>query len=197
MPESRDDDCCGGVVSSYPPAGTTQRVRTDRGRVVLQRCRTHGSCIGQTRSGVPQGRRSHSRMSACATRVMTAADLVTELVAAKGNPSLRLLCSLELARFTSSDRDVLLPLLWQYILDRRDSSDRQQLTGVAAAIRKYIAIMPMDKMSDLAALLETGHRSPVPIDLEIEIVKMIYRNFEVHPPVVADPQPHLCSSCGR
>ena len=65
------------------------------------------------------------------------------------------------------------------------------LVGVAAAIRKYIAIMPMDRMGELAALLETGHRSTLPIDLEIEVAKMVYRNFEVHPPIIADPQPEL------
>ena len=65
------------------------------------------------------------------------------------------------------------------------------LLALRAAIRKYIAIMPMEQMGELAALLETGHRSPLPIDLEIEVAKMVYRNFEVHPPVVADPQPEL------
>ena len=63
--------------------------------------------------------------------------------------------------------------------------------GVAAAIRKYIAIVPMERMGELATLLDTGHRSPLPLDLEIEVAKMVYRNFEVHPPADADPQPEL------
>ena len=46
-------------------------------------------------------------------------------------------------------------------------------------------------MGELAVLLEAGHRSPLPIELEIEVAKMIYRNFEVHPPVVVDPQSEL------
>ena len=103
----------------------------------------------------------------------------------------RLLCAIELARFAPSEREVILPLLWRHILDHRNSNDRGELVGVAAAIRKYIAIMPMERMGELAALLETGHRSPLPVDLEIEVAKMVYRNFEVHPPVVADPQPQL------
>ncbi|MGM0489213.1 MAG: hypothetical protein ACQESR_20935 [Planctomycetota bacterium] len=49
----------------------------------------------------------------------------------------------------------------------------------------------MDRMGELAVLLESGHRSPLPIDLEIEVAKMIYRNFEVHPPADLDMQPKL------
>jgi hypothetical protein len=94
-------------------------------------------------------------------------------------------------RFDPSQHEVLLPLLWQYILDHRNSNDRDELVAVGAAIRKYVAIMPMDGMSELAALLETGHRSPLPIEVEIEVAKMVYRNFEVHPPVAADPHPEL------
>jgi len=82
-------------------------------------------------------------------------------------------------------------LLWQYILDHRNSNDRNELVAVGAAIRKYIAIMPMDRMGELTVLLETGHRAPLPIDLEIEVAKMVYRNFEVYPPDLPDPHPEL------
>jgi hypothetical protein len=51
--------------------------------------------------------------------------------------------------------------------------------------------MPTDRMGELAVLLESGHRSPLPIDLEIEVAKMIFRNFDVHPPVATDTQPEL------
>lgn len=118
-------------------------------------------------------------------------QLIRQLDESSLDASSSLLCTIELIRFVPSQHQVLLPLLWQYILNHRNSNDRDQLVGVAAAIRKYIAIMPMGQMGKLAALLDTGHRSPLSIDLEIEVAKMVYRNFEVHPPVVEDPQPEL------
>jgi hypothetical protein len=121
----------------------------------------------------------------------TADQLLGELTDAGANPPCSLLCTVELTRFDPSQRQALLPLLWQYIFDRRNSNDRDDLVAVGAAIRKYVAIMPMDRMGELAVVLETGSRSPLPIDLEIEVAKMVYRNFEVHPPVVADPHPEL------
>jgi hypothetical protein len=118
-------------------------------------------------------------------------QLLRQLADAGANPPCGLLCSVELTRFEPSHHEILLPLLWQYILGNRNSNDRDELIGVGAAIRKYIAVMPMDRMGELAVLLESGHRSPLPIDVEIEVAKMIYRNFEVHPPVSVDPQPDL------
>jgi hypothetical protein len=81
--------------------------------------------------------------------------------------------------------------LWQYIVENRNSNDRDELVVVGAAIRKYVALMPMRRMGDLAVLLESGHRSPLPIELEIELAKMIYRNVETHPPAAPDPHPQL------
>ena len=62
---------------------------------------------------------------------------------------------------------------------------------MGAAIRKYIALVPLDRLGELTALLDPVQRAPLPLDLEIEVAKMIYRNFEVNPPSVLDPQPLL------
>lgn len=122
---------------------------------------------------------------------VAADQLLHQFADASVNPPYVLLCAIELAHFDPSQRQVLLPLLWQYILDHRNSNDRDELVAVGAAIRKYVAILPMERMGELATVLESGHRFPLPIELEIEIAKMVYRNFEVHPPVVADPHPEL------
>ncbi len=122
---------------------------------------------------------------------LTAEEILKQLTVAGAKAPCSLLCQVELMHFDPSQREAVLPLLWQYIIDHRNSKDCDELVAVGSAIRKYIAIMPMDRMGELAVLLEAGHRSSLPIDLELEVVKMIYRNFEVHPPEVADPHPEL------
>ncbi len=118
-------------------------------------------------------------------------ELVNRLAALGLDVPTRLICEVELTRFDDVQRQKLLPLLWEYIFRHRDSNSPDQLAAVGSAIRKYIAIMPMEEMGRLAALLEPGHKSPLPIELEIEVAKMIYHNFEVHPPMTPDSQPEL------
>ncbi|HVA50856.1 MAG TPA: hypothetical protein VNH11_31220 [Pirellulales bacterium] len=118
-------------------------------------------------------------------------DLITRLASLGGDAPARLICVIELTRFDAVQRIRLLPLLWQYILRNRDSNKLARLAAVGSAIRKYMAMMPMERMGELAVLLESGHKSVLPIELEIEVAKMIYHNFEVHPPAVPDPHPEL------
>jgi hypothetical protein len=119
------------------------------------------------------------------------AELLSQLASSGADVPVGLICEIELARFDAAERQNLLPLLWQYILRRRDSNSPETLAAVGAAIRKYIALMPMEDMGRLAELLESGHKSALPIELEIEVAKMIYRNFEVHPPVEPNLHPEL------
>ena len=119
------------------------------------------------------------------------AELLNQLATSGTDVPVDLICEIELARFDAAERQKLLPLLWQYILRHRDSNSPETLAAVGAAIRKYIALMPMEEMGQLAVLLESGHRSVLPIELEIEVAKMIYRNFEVHPPREPNPHPEL------
>lgn len=116
------------------------------------------------------------------------AELLSQLASSGVDVPVGLICEIELTRFDAAERQKLLPLLWQYILRHRDSNSPETLAAVGAAIRKYIALMPMEDMERLAVLLESGHKSALPIELEIEVAKMIYRNFEVHPQ--REPNPH-------
>jgi hypothetical protein len=178
-----------GVVEELPSGKFDASLQTDRGRLALRdaertdRPATDPQLLPSDIAQSPETI-AHSGEP-------TADELLRQLADAGPNASSGLLCAIELTRFLPPQRQALLPLLWQYILDHRGSNDRDRLVGVAAAIRKYIAIMPMDRMGELAILLEAGHRSPLPIELEIEVAKMVYRNFEAHPPAIADPQPEL------
>lgn len=118
-------------------------------------------------------------------------QLLNQLALEKSNASTALLAEIELTKFSPAQRSILLPLLWQFIQQHRDSNQVETLVAVGSAIRKYIALLPMDQMGQLAQLLESGHRSVLPIELEIEVAKMIGRNFEIHPPVSPDPHPDL------
>ncbi len=122
---------------------------------------------------------------------VSADDLLQQFTGPGTSASSRLVCAIEITRFERTQHEVLLPLLWRYILTHRDSNNRDELAATGAAIRKYIAIMPMDRMGELAVLLESGHKSTLPIDLEIEVAKLVFRNFEVLPPVAVDTQPEL------
>lgn len=122
---------------------------------------------------------------------VSAEELLRQFAEAGKNASSTLVCAVELMRFERTQHEELLPLLWQYILAHRDSNNRNQLAATGAAIRKYIAIMPMERMGELAVLLEPGHKSTLPIDLEIEVAKLVFRNFEVVPPGAIDTQPEL------
>ncbi len=64
--------------------------------------------------------------SATDSEARTTDQLLAQL--ADGTESCRLLCAtVELTHFDPSQHRLLLPLLWQYILDHRNSNDRDTL----------------------------------------------------------------------
>lgn len=97
----------------------------------------------------------------------------------------------ELTQFDASQREKLLPILWNFIEKNRNSNSRSRQVDVGSAIRKYVALMPTERMNNLAQLLDDHTRSPLPLKLEIEVVKMIYRHFTAHPPSASEPFPRL------
>lgn len=176
-----------GVVEESATGLYDAALQTSKGRIVLQGARRTDACSADPQLLHVSAAESYTSAD---SRELTAEQLLHEL-AETSTPSGSLICAVELTRFSPSQHSALLNLLWQYILRFRDSNNRDDLVSVGAAIRKYIAIIPMDRMGELAFLLEAGHRSQMPIDLEIEVAKMVYRNFEVHPSVAADPHPEL------
>ena len=70
---------------------------------------------------------------------------------------------------------------------RMASGNEAEVSSINFLIRKH----------DVAALLAPDNRSPLPLELELEVAKMIFRNFEVHPPLQATPQSQLASNLMR
>jgi hypothetical protein len=163
-------------------------LHTGEGRVVLQ-----GARRTDLPSEDPQVVSPVAAPSKSPSVPGTPADVLHALKASGVEASTPLLCAAELMRFSQDQRAELLPLLWEFILRHRDSNNPSRLVGVSAAIRKYIAIMPMDRLGDLAVLIEAGHRSQASIEAEIEVAKMVYRNFEVHPPARDVSHPELAN----
>ena len=126
-------------------------------------------------------------------------DLIERLAAPDTSRATRqqLVCTAELLKFSQVEQETLLELLWRYILDCRDSNDSDELVAVGSAIRKFAAIIPMDRMELLAKLIEPGHRAALAVELELEVAKMVYRNFEVHPPAEPDQQSELTEQLWR
>ena len=96
--------------------------------------------------------------------------------------------------FTEFD-DVSIPelnhILREYIEAHRDSNDRRDLAAVGSAIRKYVATMHRDDLMSVAVLLDAGHRAPVPIDVELEVAKMVVRKLTANLPSSDDSAPEL------
>lgn len=97
----------------------------------------------------------------------------------------------EFLRFSDEQNPALLSVLWDFINASRDSRELDDLIAVGSAIRKYVANMETVNIGSIATLLEAGHAGTPPLDVELEIVKMIYRSFEANPPARPDPEPEL------
>ncbi len=97
----------------------------------------------------------------------------------------------EFLRFSDEQNPDLLSVLWDFINASRDSREFDDLIAVGSAIRKYVANMETANIGSIATLLEAGHAGTPPLDVELEIVKMIYRSFEANPPAKPDPELEL------
>lgn len=178
-----------GVVEMLGSGRCCAALQTDEGRLLIHG--TEGTGQESTDPQLMPSTIGQSIQAPVDSDELTAEQLLRQLADAGDDAPCGLLCTIELTRFDPAQRQVLLPLLWRYIINHRNSNDVDELIATGAAIRKYVAIMPMDRMGELGVLLEPGHRASLAIDLEIEVAKMIYRNFEVHPPTPPDPHPEL------
>lgn len=181
----------GGVIETQPTGRFEAALETEDGSMFIS-----GQCRADELYRDPQV----SESGLGASDVDTLGEEVTpdgllDLLTAEGeNISPNHIIEAEITRFDLQQQHRLLPILWSYIDAHRNSSTPGELIAVGSAIRKYIAIMPMEKMETLAALLDPENRSPLPLELELEVAKMVYRNFEVHPPTHANPQSQLASN---
>lgn len=102
-----------------------------------------------------------------------------------------LIIEAEAIRFEPEQSRDLGLVLRTFIGKHRDSGDPQDIVAAASAIRKYVATMQPGDLSHVAELLDAGHKASVPLDLELEICKMILRKLAANPGERIDQFPEL------
>jgi hypothetical protein len=97
----------------------------------------------------------------------------------------------ELVAFSADALPEVQNSLRAFIEQYCDSNDPQDLIAVGSAIRKYVATTNVDDLETIASLLDARHRSPVPLDIELEITKMVVRKLTANPPGEGNTHPAL------
>lgn len=119
-----------------------------------------------------------------AAPLATATEILTTLASRDSTIALkrRLIIDAEGLSFSDDQKPRLREALWSFIQDRRDSDDFADLVAAGAAVRKYVALVNQGDIESLCPLLESGHRAPVSIEIELEITKMIAWKLSLAPP---------------
>jgi hypothetical protein len=95
----------------------------------------------------------------------------------------RLIIEAEVMDFEPHQLERLAVALSGFINDFGGSNDPADLTAVGAAIRKYVATMKVDEVLPFAArLLAADPETPVPLEVELELTKMVVRKLTANPP---------------
>jgi len=106
----------------------------------------------------------------------------------------KLIVEAEVLDFSGDQAILLTGLLRQFIDDRRESNIPRDLVAVASAIRKYVATAGTEEAFDYAAcLLKASGRSPLSIELELEVTKMVVRKLTANPPASNESLPDLAA----
>jgi hypothetical protein len=113
-------------------------------------------------------------------RALTPNEILS-LLESDGAADASLVCEAEFVRFGEAERERVTAALWHIIVERRDSNCVKDIAAVGAAIRKFVAMMDVRNIGQLAQILNPNNRSPAPLDIELEICRMVHRKFAAHP----------------
>ena len=104
----------------------------------------------------------------------------------------KLILKAEVLPFRGQHAAALVPLLRQFIETYRESNVPADLVAVGSAIRNYVATAASDDAFEAAAsLLKAQGRLPIPIELEVEVTKMVVRKLTANPPMERDQYTEL------
>src|SRR5271157_1182952 len=95
----------------------------------------------------------------------------------------KLILEAEVLPFRGRHAAELTPLLKRFIEEYRESDDPADLVAVGSAIRNYVATAPVyDALEASASLLNAEGEMEIPIELEVEVTKMVVRKLTANPP---------------
>ncbi len=121
-----------------------------------------------------------------------------EVLESLGQPNLthderrKLILEAEVLPFRGQEAAALAPLLLRFIETYRESNAPGDLVAVGSAIRNYVATATVDEGFEAAAsLLKAQGRTPIPIELEVEVTKMVVRKLTANTPSERDQYPEL------
>lgn len=103
----------------------------------------------------------------------------------------RMIIAAEFLELRPEEAQELLPMLASFIEENRHSSVDEDITAVTSAITTYIGYNPVERAGDVAHFLDPEPGYSMPVAVELEIAKMIYRLFEANPPRYPEPEPEL------
>lgn len=100
------------------------------------------------------------------------------------NERRKLIIESEFLPFRGRQAAALLPFLRRYIDEYRASNTPADLVAVGSAIRNYVATATVDEaFAAAASLLKADGRLPLPVDLEVEVTKMVAWKLTANPPL--------------
>lgn len=173
-------DVYGGVVETHPTGEFDAALQTSQGPITFR-----GQDLASTKSNEPDN----------TTPPPASANEALELLrSSSSDVSPELIKAIEFFRFGNNQQSEVADFLKSFIATHRNSNNHNIQVAVGSAIRKFMAIAPMSEMNNLDFLLSHTNRSPLPINLEIETLKMIGRNFETFPPHSLDENQRLAEA---
>lgn len=109
-------------------------------------------------------------------------SLISELQNPNSTPQQQttIIIEAEVVNFSEDEEKILAPILLDFIQKHYGTKQENISTSVCSAIRKYVAIISVDELSTISDLLNPDYE--IPIMVELEILKMLYRKFEANPP---------------
>lgn len=99
--------------------------------------------------------------------------------------------------FSETEREELAPLLLDFIEQNRDSNNRLDVIATASAIRRYVSVLRIEDLGKVIPLLRPRDGVTASPANQLEILKMLARTYEVHPPSRENPEPDLAKEVFR
>jgi hypothetical protein len=118
-------------------------------------------------------------------------DVVEKIASTLGAARSQHICQAEFSDLSSDQTTTLMPLLWRFVLDTRDSNNPSDVVAVGSAIRQYVAALDVNYLENVAELLDPGHLAEVPLQIELEIAKMAFRKIDANPVLPGKAYPRL------